>query len=120
MGEAEAALKDIENLPGPEAAELRAQALVALGRPALAANEWAAAGNTDAELRAQSWAGNWDDLAARDSSVWQAAAGLARAAAPKDTPGPLALGNALVADSAKARSALVTLLGAIVGPVLPD
>ena len=121
MGAAQAALMDIRESDGTVASELRAQAFVALGKPVEAAAAWAAAGNTEAELRAQSWAGNWADLAQRDASVWQTAAVLAGSGPILDTsalPGPLALGNALVADSANARATLIDLLGGVAGPEL--
>lgn len=119
MGDAEGVIAGIDGLDGVAAADLRAQALMALGKPAEAAAAWAVAGNAEAELRAQSWARNWDDLAQRDSSAWQPAATLASASASNgkaNLPGPLALGSALVADSASARTTLIDLLGRIPGP----
>ena len=120
MGEPDAGLTWIEGLNDSAALELRAEALWRLGKPAGAADAWARAGNTDAELRAQSWAQNWDALSKSNASTWQAAAGLLTAAPGKDivnAPGPLALGNALVADSNSARATLTALLASVPSPV---
>lgn len=119
IGDAEGAIAGIEGLDGSAAAELRAQALIGLAKPSEAAAAWAIAGNVDAELRAQSWARNWADLAQRAASAWQPAAALIGTSPINGTanlPGPLALGSALVADSANARIALIDLLGRIPGP----
>ncbi len=101
------------------AADLRAQALSRLGKPLEAAKAWSFAGNTDAELRAQSWARNWEDLSRRDPSAWQAAAALMSqdpASAIAQAPGPLALANALLADSTSTRATLSALLEGVAGP----
>lgn len=116
MGDAEGAIAVIDGLEGSAAADVRAQALMALGKPAKAAAAWAVAGNAEAELRAQSWAHNWDDLAQRDASSWQPAATLMTEGQIKDTPGPLALGTALIADSADARAKLAALLATVARP----
>lgn len=118
MGDAKSAIAVIDGLEGSVAADVRAQALTALGKPAEAAAAWAAAGNAEAELRALSWARNWDDLAQSDASAWQPAATLASTNpinGKTNLPGPLALGNVLVADSANARTTLIDLLGRIPG-----
>ena len=118
-GDAAGALAGIDGIEGAAAADLRAQALTALGKPAEAAAEWAVAGNSAAELRAQSWARDWDGLAQKDASAWQPAATLASMAPVRDAaklPGPLARGNALVADSTKARATVIDLLGGVPGP----
>jgi hypothetical protein len=119
-GEPDAGLAWIEGLNDSAALELRAEALWRLGKPAEAAEAWANAGNTDAELRARSWAQNWDALSKSEASSWQAAAGLLTAAPGQDivnAPGPLALGTALVADSSSARAILTALLASVPSPV---
>ena len=113
------ALTWLAGLSDNPALTLQAEALWRLGKPAEAAKVWAKAGNSDAELRAQSWARNWDVLANSDASVWQAAAGLVTAKPGQDVlnaPGPLALGNALLAESSAARATLTALLAGIPRP----
>lgn len=93
------------------ALDLRAQAMWQLEKPIDAAKIWLQASNTDASLRAQSWARNWAELAKDDGSQFKAAAELATAAPVAGAPqGPLALGNALVAGSEQARAILANLL----------
>ena len=122
IGDPAAALADLDGLSGTPASDLRAQAYMALGKPADAAGAWAVTGNKEAELRAQGWAQNWDGLAKSDTSVWQSAAALITPDTRGDTLGPsplgpLALGTSLVADSADARARLAALLVAVPRPV---
>lgn len=115
----DASLTWLEGLDDSAALGLRAEALWRLGNLPEAAAAWAKAGNTNAELRAQSWAQNWEALSKNNASSWQAAAGLLTAeprADVLDAPGPLALGNALVAESSATRATLIALLASIPGP----
>ena len=113
------ALTWLTGLTDSPALTLQAEALWRVGKPAEAAKVWAKAGNSGAELRAQSWARNWDVLSNSNTSAWQAAAGLITAKPGPDVlnaPGPLALGNALVAESSAARATLTALLAGIPRP----
>ena len=113
------AITSIANLADSTAADLRAQAFWQQDKPSEAAKAWAQASNAEADLRAQSWAQNWEYLAKTDASRFKAAAelvGETTDAAAEPLQGPLAIGNALVADSEKARAILATLLQDI--PVL--
>ena len=106
----------ITPLDDSDALDLRAQALWKLNKPAEAAKLWGEASNPDADLRAQSWARNWDNLAKSDVSQFKAAAELVTEAPVKDpaqTLKPLAIADALVADSEKTRAILINLLGTI-------
>jgi hypothetical protein len=109
----------IEGIEDDDAAELKAQAFGALGQTAEAALAWAKAGNSEAEMRAQSWAQDWQAVSTRDASPWQAAAAIVAGdtpQAPSPPPGPLAVGNALIAESASVRAALADLLATVSGP----
>lgn len=120
LGEPEASLQWLSGLNDKAGAEVRAQALWQLGKPLDAAKSWGSTGNSDAEMRAQTWAQDWDDLAKRDPSTWQAASALVAAnAAPEigHAPGPLALGDALLAESASARATLSSLLDEVPSPL---
>ena len=113
------ALTWLAGLTDSPALTLQAEALWRLGKPAEAAKVWAKAGNSDAELRAQGWAGNWDALSNSNTLPWQAAAGLVTASPGQDVlnaPGPLALGNALLAESSAARATLTALLASVPRP----
>ncbi len=119
IGDAEASLGWIIGLEDSAASESRARALAQLGKPSDAAQAWRNAGNTEAELRAQGWARNWDHLSQSDTSPWQAAAALVVAGTADgvpEAPGPLAVGTALVADSVAARATLTALLQGVPGP----
>ncbi len=99
------------------ALELRAQALFQLDQPEDAAKTWAQANNSDANIRAQSWARDWGNLAKNDGSSFKAAAELVTSApSPDAAQGPLAYGNDLVTDSEQARAILANLL--VVVPAL--
>ena len=118
-GDADASLTWLGGLDDSAALGLRAEALWRQGKLPEAVTAWAKAGNTDAELRAQSWAQNWEALSKNDASSWQAAAGLLTAQRGADVlnaPGPLALGNALVAESSTTRATLIALLASIPEP----
>lgn len=118
-GDPASSLNWISGVDDSTAAEIRAEALWQAGKPAEAAMAWARAGNIEAELRAQGWAQNWGVLAKSDASSWQAAAALLAAGVPDDVlkpSGPLALGNALVADSATVRATVSNLLTLVPGP----
>jgi tetratricopeptide (TPR) repeat protein len=122
-GDATTGLAWIDGLEDSAASDLRAKALSQLGRLTEAAQAWQSAGNTDAALRAQSWARNWDELSISGASSWQAATRLVVAGTGEDVqkaPGSLALGLALVADSAAARATLTTLLQGVPGPRAED
>ena len=134
LGKADLTLALLDSITdGDGLADLRAAALLQLGKPAEAAEIWAGAGKPDEQLRAQSWAQNWDDLGQGGATIWQPAAALtsgpiADAAIPEanadasgplapnpdapnpPAPGPLAKGAALVADSVATRATLAALL----------
>lgn len=119
-GDTNGSLTWIEGLDGAEASEVRAQALLQEGKPSEAAVAWTKAGNTQAQLRAQSWAQNWSDVSQTSASPWQAAAALltsGQSDAVAKAPGPLALGTALVADSNAARATLAALLATVPRPM---
>jgi hypothetical protein len=123
IGDADASLAWVDGVEDSAASELRARAFWLQGRPIEAAQAWQIAGNTEAELRAQSWAHNWGHLSQSDSSPWQAAAALVAAGAGNDgqkPPGPLAVGAALVADSVAARATLTAFLQSVPSPSPTD
>jgi hypothetical protein len=118
-GNPDQALQWLDGLDDATAWDVGATALWQQGKFSGAADAWAKAGNADAELRAQSWARDWNRLSNGDMSDWQAAAALVTkdpADAASDAPGPLALGTALIAESASARATLMALLDQIEGP----
>ena len=119
LGDSTKGLMWISDAKGDVAAETRAQAYWQLGKLDDAATAWQEAGNSKAELRAQTWARNWPMLAQTDASNWQTAAGLMTGVTLDKTAtskGPLAQGNDLVAESAKTRAALTELLSSVQGP----
>ena len=115
-----ATLDWVTGVDDKKAADLRAQSLWKLGKSDKAAQEWAAAGDPAAELRAKSWSNNWAFIAKSGSLIWQDAANLVvknETASKIETLGPLAQGNALIAQSTAARATLATLLAAVKGPI---
>ncbi len=119
LGDSATSLAWLSNIHNDVATETRAQALWRLGKLDEAAAAWKDAGNSDAGLRAQTWARNWPVLSQTDASNWKAAATLVAAVnpdKPADLMGPLAQGNALVADSAKTRATVTELLSSVQGP----
>lgn len=119
-GAPENGLAWLDGLETKDALELQAEAFWRLGNLDEAANVWAKAGNSDAELRAQSWARNWAALSNSDAPSWKAAAALLTTDPKTDVvnaPGPLALGTALVADSSATRATLAALLASVPRPV---
>ena len=114
-GQPAASLEWLSGVGDSAAANLRAQAFSALGQTANAIVEWEQAGNADAKIRAQRWAQNWNAVAADDASPWQSAAAVVVSEKLSGQSGPLAAGNALVAESAAVRATLNDLLAAVSG-----
>ena len=117
-GDARAALRGLAGLGGTDADQMRAAALSQLGDLAAAAGAFAVAGDDPARQTALWRAGDW---AAGAGSVAAPARGdvawLASAKPPvPDATAPLAAGRALVADSSKARAAILALLDAQPAP----
>lgn len=115
-GDAQTAIDLLSELPGPEAAGLRANALVQLGDLAAAERSLSAAGNTEAGLRAGLWRGDWSNVDPTAPEAWQAAARLAQPAEADADKGLLGRGADALETSADARSSIETLLGAVAGP----
>ncbi len=115
-------LASLNALPGEDAARLRAEAHLMLGQPDQAALQYAAIGDTEGAKLAARRAGDWADVAAEGATAWADAARLVTGSDPQvlpdttappegtESPGPLARGQALLDDSAAARSAIVRLL----------
>lgn len=121
-GSPDQAILMLANIDNTTASDLRAQAFWQMQKPLEAANAWKLASNPDADMRAQTWAGNWAELSRNDASEFRAAAELASAqpiTTSAQSAGPLALGNALVEDSQKTRTILANLLS-VVPALKPD
>ena len=113
---ARAALTRSAGLSGTEAEAVRAQALLALGQPAGAADLLAKRGGETADLTlsARIQARDWAYLRDAGPSDWQAAA---RELAPSpQSGGPLTDGRAVLTQSAATRAAIDQLLAAIPEP----
>ena len=115
-GDARAALTRSAGLSGTEAEAVRAQALLALGQPAGAADLLAKRGGETADLTlsARIQARDWAYLRDAGPSDWQAAA---RELAPSpQSGGPLTDGRAVLTQSAATRAAIDQLLAAFPEP----
>jgi hypothetical protein len=112
-------LQRLAGAEGVDALSIKAAAEQQLGQDDLARLTWALAGDTAASVRAAGWAQNWRDVTADGQGPWQAAAAtVTRASKPTraESVGPLAIGHALVADSAAARADIDALLRAVPKP----
>ncbi len=113
-----AVLTTLAGQTAPAALVLKAQAEQLLGQPDLARLSWAEAGDAAASVRAAGWAQNWAEVSSGGSGAWQASAALVavQSTDPAVAAGPLAKGQALVADSAAVRAALDVLLQSVPQP----
>lgn len=117
-----AALRALTGLDSPEAVVMRAQALQLLGDDVAAAQVYAQAGDSTAEMRALNTARKWDEVSARGPDVWkkvadQVAPPIAEAQKVPTLPtGPLATGKALVENSVATRAAIDALLAQVAKP----
>lgn len=115
-GDAQEAIALLSGLPGPEAAGLRAEAMVQLGDLAAAATTLSAAGQTEAAQRAGLWQGDWSGIDPTAPEAWQAAARLAEPSPSDAEKGLLGRGADAVAASEASRSTIEALLGAVAAP----
>jgi tetratricopeptide (TPR) repeat protein len=116
-----AALRALTGIETPEALAMRAQALNLLGENAAAAQVYAQAGDADAEMRALGLAQHWQDLSARGPDGWKQVADhvvtpVSLRADSVAVGGPLAMGKALVDESAATRAAVDALLAKVAAP----
>jgi hypothetical protein len=116
MDDAEAALALLEGLAGPEAASVRAMALLQLGDLAAAEEALSATGQVEAASRTDLWREDWSALDPTTPEIWQAAAGLTKPAVTEDAPGLLGRGAQTIEASANARAAIDALLKGVERP----
>ncbi len=115
--DARASLQSLAGISAPEAARLRARALIQLGDPGAAALAWAEAGDANAQERAQVWTQDWKNLALDGPEAWRAAATVAaKRPQPASAIGPLARTAALLVASQTDRATLTALLAEVPGP----
>jgi hypothetical protein len=114
-GDGRAVLSTLAGQTSPEALALKAQAEMALGQPDLARVTFAVAGDQAASLRAAGWAQHWGEVSQGPEGAWQAAAKTVTKV-PASVTGPLAQGQALIADSAAMRASLDVLLASVPQP----
>ena len=115
-GDAQAVMALLAEEPGPEAAGLRASALVQLGDFSAAAAALSATGQTDAALRAGLWQEDWSNLDPTAPEPWQAAARMAEPSEADADQGLLGRGEDAVAASAASRTTIEALLSAVAQP----
>jgi hypothetical protein len=121
-GDARMALRAIAGLQGAEASRVRAEALERLGDQAAAARAFDEAGDELAEANALWRAQDWQASATVGSETVRAALETLSPGAPVSLPAgnaPLAEGRALIAESEKAREAILSLLSATPSPARP-
>ncbi|MFN5998914.1 MAG: hypothetical protein ACK47C_14680 [Paracoccaceae bacterium] len=114
--DARRAVELLSGLPGTEAATLRENALLQLDDLAAAGTLLAAAGQTDAALRASLWQGDWSDLDPSAPEAWQTAAQLTKPALADASTGLLGRGADALAASSDSRAAIEALLGSVATP----
>lgn len=116
LGDAQSALALLEGLPGPDAALVRARALVQLGDLTAAEEVLSATGQVEAATRTSLWKGDWSALDPATPELWQTAAGLTKPTEPEGTAGLLGRGAQTVEASASARAAIDALLNGVKPP----
>lgn len=116
MGDAQAALPLLEGLAGPEAASVRAMALLQLGDLTAAEEALSATGQVEAAARTDLWRGDWSALDPTTPEIWHAAAGLTKPAVTKGAAGLLGRGAETIEASANARAAIDALLKGVERP----
>lgn len=110
-GDAVAAGSLLEEMDGPDAGMLRAEADIQLGQLQSAAEELAKAGDSEASQRAVTWTQDWDLIEETGPENWKAAAELRTTpSADPSASGALARSAALIDESEKARMTLEALL----------
>lgn len=112
LGDARGALRHLSGLSSPEALALQVSAYRQLGAYDAARQMLAGAGKEDEGSQLASWVGNWDVLKTDGTPAWAEAATLVNPA-PTPSVGPLAEGQAALADSVAARSAITALLAEV-------
>lgn len=115
-GDARASLNLLAGISGPEAEDLRAQALVQMGDLPAAAAALSAAGKTEEAARLALWEGDWSSPVPEAAAPWRDAATHVPPTAQADGSGLLARGGAVAAQSENARAAVEALLGAVPSP----
>jgi hypothetical protein len=115
-GDARKAVDLLAGLSEPEAAALRAKALLQLGDLPAAKASLAAAGQEDAAIRAGLWRGDWTNLDPAAPEAWQNAARLAQPPSTDSTAGLLGRGAAAIEASSASREALEALLTTVAAP----
>lgn len=115
--DAAAAYSYLGDLPGEEAAKLRGEAMSMLGQHSTAEEEFAEAGQTQAQLDAAWRAGNWTLVAQKGSETQKRFVELfapetAPPAEPQDAvpPGPLSQAQQLISQSQSEREAFEKLM----------
>lgn len=116
IGDAPTARDLVEGLAGPEAAQIRAQALLQLGDMAAAAETLSASGQTDEASQANLWSGKWAALYPTTPDIWKNAAALTKSGEPDLESGVLGRGAEAIDASVTSRVAIETLLNTVVSP----
>jgi hypothetical protein len=115
LGNAQAALKLLAGLAGPEVLELNATAHRQLGAYPAARQTLDSAGKTEESNRLAAWEANWNLLKKQGPSAWAKAASLLELEAGGQE-GSLAESQAMLDESADARQAITALLAEVPSP----
>ena len=132
QGLSQQALDLLGDQKSPAAIQVKLDALNQMGNERAVAALFADLGMTEEHWNAVSRTRDWQSLAADGPEVWKAAAAtLAEVPATPDMPagastgpmspdGPLAKGQALIAESASTRNAITALLNSVKSPAAPS
>ena len=115
LGNARQTLLLLTGLSGTEAQALQVTAYQQLGALDAARQVLSRVGQAEESARLATWNSDWDDVKAEGGSAWAEAATIIDPPAVP-APGPLAEGQAALADSAAARSAITALLSEVPPP----
>jgi hypothetical protein len=116
LGNARWAVELLEGMPGLEASEIRAQALLQLGDLTAAAEALSASGQTEAASRATLWEGEWSALDPMTPEIWKTAASLTQPVEAGAEIGLLGRGAQSVEASAISRQTIEALLSTVAKP----
>lgn len=108
-----AALAVLDTVDGPDAYDLRADALLQLGDPAAAATVLAAADRPQDELQALTGAHDWQDVAERGQGPWKELAALLPTPPAANGEGSLARAQRLADASTATQEQVAALLAAV-------
>jgi hypothetical protein len=114
--DARAAVALLDGIPGAEAEEIRAAALLQLGNLPAAKQALSDAGDAETAARVDLWDGNWSGLAPDTPDAWRQAADLVRPLSGTEEAGLLGRGTRTVEASLAARDAIEALLASVPSP----